>query len=386
MRQSARVSLVVILAAAACLTAGAVPRAWAEGPRDRAEKNAVRGMTGEFDGVAMVLWVSRDEARRLLPNPDLQLDYPDDADRHPVVLLLGSEHDVGVQLRRTYVHPRFLRQYENAYVIVPYLRHPAAAGLVYTFSKIFVSDERVTEKGVKLNHSPKVHAAIQDAADRFVVNYEGERRIDLTMQENPPAEKLQALVAGTRACAHAPATPDLLRTIFRQPKIEFSPNVHLFAFDFMAEASGLTSAIVSGTVRVPAVGSGQSRSGSVGDQSSDVLLLSPDRPVEAIRFSVALEEDAPILSVAPGRSDYEVTTTCRPRKSSMSRAIRRSKGEIKATGVIKKDSRPLYFVRYFVLFYPTGGPLQSASKVGEVRVLNAKSQRHKGAKKAGIVL
>ena len=125
-------------------------------------------MTGEFDGVAIVLWVSRDEARRLLPNPDLRLDYPDDADRHPVVLLLGSEHDVGVQLRRSYVHPRFLRQYENAYVIVPYLRHPAAAGRVYTFSKIFVSDERVTEQGTKLNHSPKVHAAIEDAADHFV--------------------------------------------------------------------------------------------------------------------------------------------------------------------------------------------------------------------------
>ena len=197
MRYLFRVSLVIILTASACLTVGAVQRAWAEGPRDRAEKNAVRGMAGEFDGVAMVLWVSRDEARRLLPSPDLRLDYPDDSDLHPVVLLLGSEHNVGVQFGRSYVHPRFLRQYENAYVIVPYLRHPAAAGRIYTFSKIFVSDERVTEKGVKLNHSPKVHAAIEDAADRFVVNYDGERRIDLTMQENPSAEKLQALVAGT---------------------------------------------------------------------------------------------------------------------------------------------------------------------------------------------
>ena len=285
MRQASRVSLHFILAASACLAVGAVPRALAEGSRDRAEKNAVRGMTGEFDGVGMVLWVSRDEARRLLPNPDLRLDYPDDADYHPVVLLLGSENNVGVQLGRSYIHPRFLRQYENAYVIVPYLRHPATAGRVYTFSKIFVSDERVTEKGSKLNHSPKVHAAIEDAAGRFVVNYDGERRINLTMQEQPPTGKFPALVVGTRAPHNAPATADLLRTIFRQPKIEFSPNVHLFAFDFMAAASGLTPAIVSGTVRVPAVESGQSLSGSVGDRSSDVLLLSPDRPVEAIRFS-----------------------------------------------------------------------------------------------------
>jgi hypothetical protein len=242
-------------------------------------------MTGEFDGVGIVLWVSRDEARRLLPNPDLRLDYPDDADLHPVVLLLGSEHDVGVQLRRSYVHPRFLRQYENAYVIVPYLRHPAAAGRVYAFSKIFVSDERVTEQGAKLNHSPKVHAAIEDAADHFIVSYDGERRIDLMIQANPPASKLHALVDGTRAPRNAPATADLLRTIFRQPKIEFSPDVHLFAFDFMAEASSLTPAIVSGTVRAPAVESGQSPSGSVGDRSSDVELLSPGRPVAAIRFS-----------------------------------------------------------------------------------------------------
>jgi hypothetical protein len=262
-----------------------VPRALADGPPDRSQKNAVRGMTGEFDGVGIVLWVSRDEARRLLPNPELRLDYPDDADLHPVVLLLGSEHDVGVQLRRWYVHPRFLRQYENAYVIVPYLRHPAAAGRVYTFSKIFVSDERVTEHGTKLNHSPKVHAAIEDAADHFVVSYDGKRRIDLRMQDNPPASKLPALVTGTRALQNAPAAADLLRTIFRQPKIEFSPNVHLFTFDFMADASGLTPAIVSGTVRVPAVESDQSPRGSVGDRSSDVLLLSPGRPVEAIRFS-----------------------------------------------------------------------------------------------------
>lgn len=41
-----------------------------------------------------------------------------------------------------------------------YLRHPAAAERVYTFSKIFVSDERVTKKGTNLNHSPKAHAAI----------------------------------------------------------------------------------------------------------------------------------------------------------------------------------------------------------------------------------
>jgi hypothetical protein len=40
------------------------------------------------------------------------------------------------------------------------LRHPAAAERVYTFSKIFVSDERVTKKGTNLNHSPKAHAAI----------------------------------------------------------------------------------------------------------------------------------------------------------------------------------------------------------------------------------
>ena len=242
-------------------------------------------MTGDFDGVGMVLWVSRDEARRLLPNPDLRLDYPGDTDRHPVEILLGAEHNVGVKVRRSYYHPRFLREYDNAYVIVPYLRHPAATQHVYIFSKIFVSDERVTERGSKLNGSPKVHAAIAEAAGRFVVSYEGQRRIDLTMQENPSAAQLPALVAGTRRSQNAPATADLLRATFRQPKIEFSPNVHLFAFDFMAEARELTPAIVSGTIRVPAVASAPSRSGAAHDRSSDVLLLSPNRPVEAVRFS-----------------------------------------------------------------------------------------------------
>lgn len=285
MRQSSRASRPFILAASICLAVGIASRALADGPCDRSQKHAVRGMTGDFDGVAIVIWVSRAEARRLLPNPDLHLDYPDDADLHPVVLLLGSEHDVGVQLRRRYVHPRFLRQYENAYVIVPYLRHPAVAERVYAFSKIFVSDERVTEQGARLNQSPKVHAAIEDAAGRFVVSYDGERKIDLTMEENPTASSIHANVAAIHAPRNAPATTDLLRAVFRQPKIEFSPNVHLFTFDFMAEASGLTPTIVSGTVRVPAVESDQPPGGSVGDRSSDVLLLSPSRPVEAIHFT-----------------------------------------------------------------------------------------------------
>jgi hypothetical protein len=252
----------------------------AQGPRDRSEKNALRGMTGEFDGMGMVLWVSREEARRLLPNPELRLAYPGDGPV-PVVLLLGSQHDVGVQLRRSYIHPRFLRQYENAYVIVPYLRHPAARGDVYTFSKIFVSDARVTEEGAKLNHSPKVHAAIEDASDRFVVNFEGQRRIDLVMQATPSTDKLRAVTAASRpAQPSQPSTVELLRAIFKQPKIEFSPNVHVFAFDFMADASSVSSALVSGTVTVPSAAA----SASAG-APADVSLLSSDRPVEAVRFS-----------------------------------------------------------------------------------------------------
>jgi hypothetical protein len=281
MRRSCRVLRLFVFATSICAAANssAPPVAQAQSPRDRSEKNAVRGMTGEFDGVGMVLWVSREDARRLLPSPDLRLNYRGDGDSYPVVLLLGSQHDVGVQLRRSYIHPRFLKQYENAYVIVPYLRHPAAKGDVYTFSKIFVSDARVTEQGAKLNHSPKVHAAIEDAADRFVVNYEGQRRIDLTMHDNPPASKLRAVsAANTPVLSKQTSNVELLRAIFRQPKIEFSPNVHVFAFDFMAEASGLSPAQVSGTVVVPAA------NGAVG-KTDVITVLSPDRPVEAIRFS-----------------------------------------------------------------------------------------------------
>lgn len=285
MRESSRASLLFALAAAICVAVSVPPRASAEGPRDRSQKNAVRGLTGEFDGLAILLWVPRDEARRLLPNPDLRLDYPNKADCHPVVLLLGSQHDVGVQVRHSYIHPRFLRQYENAYVIVPYLRHPAATGLVYTFSKIFVSDERVTEEGERLNRSPKVHATIEAAAGQFVVNYDGEQRINLAINDNPSAPKIHAIVAAEGAPHDAPPTAELLRTIFRQPKIEFSPNVHLFAFDFMAGATGLTPATVSGIICVPAIAVSQSPNQSAKNQSSDVLLLSPEHPVEAIHFS-----------------------------------------------------------------------------------------------------
>jgi len=279
MHRSNWVLLLVVLAASVFLTAVA-PQAGAQGIRDRSQKKAVRGMTGDFDGVGMVFWVTHEEARRLLPNPSLQLDYPGDARLHPVVLLLGAEHNVGVQLRRSYVHPRFLKHYDNAYVIVPYLRHPATSQHVYVFSKIFVSDDKVTERGSKLNGSPKVHASIEDAAGRFVVDYQGERRIDLSMREYQPTAQHQSPVAAARQPHPASATAALLRTIFRQPKIEFSPHVHLFAFDFMAEAKALTPAIITGTVRVPAVAGD-----SAGHRASDVVLLTPNYSVQAIRFS-----------------------------------------------------------------------------------------------------
>jgi hypothetical protein len=109
------------------------------------------------------------------------------------------------------------------------------------------------------------------------------------MQENPQASELHALATRTRAPHNAPATADLLRTIFRQPKIEFFPNVHLFAFDFMAEASDVTPAIVSGTVR--------------GSRATDRAISCCFRPVAGRVNSlfVALGEDAPILSAPPGR-------------------------------------------------------------------------------------
>lgn len=245
--------------------------------RDRTEKNAIRGMTGEFEGLGMVLWVSREQAELLLPqNPDLRLAYPGEGARYPIVLLLGAQHDVGVQLRRGYIHPRYLKQYENAYVIVPYLKHPALTGYGYTFSRIFVSDERVTEQGAKLNHSPKVHAAIEDDRGRFVVSFNGQRQVDLALVEDPAPSKNQPVSTAGRPDPQA--TEEMLRAIFKQPKIEFSPNPHVFAFDFMAEAQSISPAQVAGTIVLPAAR-------SVPGAATEVPVLSSDRPVPAIRFS-----------------------------------------------------------------------------------------------------
>jgi hypothetical protein len=256
----------------------------AEPPRDRSEKNAVRGLTGDFDGTGFVLWISREQARQLLPkNPDLRLDYP--GDRYPIVLLLGAQQDVGVQFGRGYIHPRFLKYYENAYVIVPYLRHPALAGHCYTFSRIYVSDERIVEEGTKLNHSPKVHAEIEDRPDRFVVNFEGQRRIDLAIREPSVSGKVADRVpegevreASSGDNRNPPSTLDFLRGVFKQPKIEFSPNPHVFDFDFMAAASAVRPTEVSGTIVLqPAT---DSAAGAAG-----MAVLAPGRSVEAIHFS-----------------------------------------------------------------------------------------------------
>ncbi|HEV2968374.1 MAG TPA: hypothetical protein VGY55_00200 [Pirellulales bacterium] len=258
----------------------------AERPRDRSEKNAVRGLTGDFDGIGFVLWISRDQAQQLLPkNPDLRLDYPGGGQRYPIVLLLGAQQDVGVQFGRGYVHPRFLKHYENAYVIVPYLRHPALASYGYTFSRIYVSDERIVEDGTKLNHSPKVHAEIEDQSDRFVINFEGQRRIDLAIRERPTTGNLaggategNVREASSRNSGNPPSTPDFLREVFKQPKIEFSPNPHVFDFDFMAEASAVRPVEVSGTIILqPAAGSAAG--------AADIAALAPGHQVEAIHFS-----------------------------------------------------------------------------------------------------
>ncbi|HEV3418322.1 MAG TPA: hypothetical protein VG056_15970 [Pirellulales bacterium] len=258
----------------------------AEPPRDRSEKNAVRGLTGDFDGIGFVLWISREQARQLLPkNPDLRLDYPGDGQRYPIVLLLGAQQDVGVQFGRGYVHPRFLKHYENAYVIVPYLRHPALAGYCYTFSRIYVSDERIVEEGTKLNHSPKVHAEIEDRPDRFVVDFEGQRRIDVALREPSVSGKVadrdperKVREASSTANRNPPSTLDFLREVFKQPKIEFSPNPHVFDFDFMAEASAVRPAEVSGTIVLqPATDSATG--------AADMTVLAPGHQVEAVHFS-----------------------------------------------------------------------------------------------------
>ncbi len=256
---------------------GTMPAVARGEPRDRAEKNAVRGMTGTFDGIGMVLWVSRDEARQLLPaEPGLKLDYPEGGDRYPIVLLLGSQQDVGVQWGRGYIHPRFLKHYENAYVIMPYLRHPSVNGYVYTFSRIYVSDERVVDEGSKLNHSPKVHATIEDQRDRFVVDFDGQRRIDVAVRDAMTSVMLKPASNSTERTP--PTTADFLRAIFKQPKIEFSPNPHLFEFDFMADASGLKPAAVSGTIIL------QGTAGASA-QPVNISALSPGASVEAVRFS-----------------------------------------------------------------------------------------------------
>jgi hypothetical protein len=248
-----------------------------EPPRDRAEKNAVRAMTGTFDGIGMAVWIARDEARQLLPTiPDLRLDYPDGGDRYPIVLLLGSQQDVGVKFMRGYIHPRYLKHYENAYVIVPYLRHPAVKGYAYTFSRIYVSDERVVEEGSKLNHSPKVHATIEDQRDRFVVEFDGQRRIDVAVRDSLTSVMLRP--AGSSSDREPQPTADFLRAVFKQPKIEFSPNPHLFEFDFMADASGLRPAQVSGTITLQGAAESSSK-------PADIAVLSPGQSIEAIRFS-----------------------------------------------------------------------------------------------------
>ena len=197
------------------------PATRGEPPRDRSEKKAVRGMTGDFDGLGMLLWVSRTQARQLLPaNPDLRLDYPGEGDRYPIVILLGAEQDVGVQARRRYVHPKFLKHYENAYVIVPYLRPSGSERLLLHFLadlRFRRADRRGRGQAQSFAEGP-----CRDRRPRRPIRGDlcRHRRIDVAVQE-AAAAKPQAVLASTEA--KGPATVDFLHAVFKQPKIEFSP-------------------------------------------------------------------------------------------------------------------------------------------------------------------
>ena len=233
----------------------------------------------------------------MLPaDPDLRLGYPGEGDRYPVVILLGTEHRVGVQVRRGYIHPRFLRRYENAYVIIPYLRHPVLKGYCYTFSRIYVSDQRVVEDGARLNRSPKVYATIENMPGRFVVNFQGQSRIDVTFRDAPANATTSKAPAtdkrphATKAIAAATATSGksdsalvagFLRAVFKQPKIEFSPRPHVFDFDFMAGAE-VQPVLVSGKVSLQPVAASPAGTAAA---PGDISAVSAGQSVPAVRFS-----------------------------------------------------------------------------------------------------
>lgn len=100
------------------------------------ESLAYWGMSGDFFGTAVTVFVKRDDVQSLLP-PELAIvgddelpDWLGERDDHPVILLLGRQSNLGKRkpILGTFRTVRLFRPYLETFVGIPFLKPRASEG------------------------------------------------------------------------------------------------------------------------------------------------------------------------------------------------------------------------------------------------------------------
>jgi len=215
---------------------------------------AYTGMSGDFSGTVVTLFVNRDDVRASLP-PQLAIVEDDELpewlrqrDDHPVILLVGKQVNLG--RRRVFLgryHTVHLFQpYLETFVAVPFLKPKAARGPrpCFHFARVPCETFWPTETGKLCMGWCKMQCPMQITERGQVQHYsirdpnDGEPWLSARTDRTDPV----ALDAGHDSLAR------VIR-MFSQPHVLIKGNKLLFSsFDLRFEAATMNAVSVSGTV------------------------------------------------------------------------------------------------------------------------------------------
>lgn len=130
-----------------------------------------------YEGTVVAIGVDRDVVASWLPAGLSLADstpFPD-AERHPVLFVLGTQSNFARHKLLTY-HPRFGREYDESFIIVPYLRlaDGQTCGDVSYYARLYLNNKAGTDLGRRLFGWPKVFSSIERLESRYTISALGQ--------------------------------------------------------------------------------------------------------------------------------------------------------------------------------------------------------------------
>jgi hypothetical protein len=223
-------------------------------PSGHSDSLAYTGMSGDFSGTVVTLFVRRDDVRSSLP-PELTIvendELPDwlrQRDDHPVILLAGRQANLGKRkllLGRYRTVPLF-RPYLETFLAVPFLKPRASQGPSPCFHFVRVPCETFwpTETGILCMGWPKIQCPMQvDEQDRIQhYSIKDERGVEPLLSVETDLTDPVPLDPGQDSL-------DKIISMLSQPLVLINDGTLLFfRFDLRFEAAALSAVSASGTI------------------------------------------------------------------------------------------------------------------------------------------